>query len=100
MIKEVRPAINGLSPTQSLKEHGIDLRASELYKEMHKEGLVDYHEVKRYLGGINLKWEITDKGRYFGYNQHSSSLKKYPVQVKLYQDRFPELLELVNYTNP
>jgi hypothetical protein len=95
VIKEVRPSVNGISPTEALKLVDLKITASELYKAMNKANVVDVYEQPKYLGGVTLKWEISDSGRYYGYNQHSSSVKKYPVQVKLYSDRFLELIQLL-----
>jgi hypothetical protein len=95
VIKEVRPSVNGISPTEAIKLIDLKITASELYKAMNKANVVDVYEQPKYLGGVTLKWEISDSGRYYGYNQHSSSVKKYPVQVKLYSDRFLELIQLL-----
>ncbi len=102
IVKEVRQAINGVSVTECLKLANISMNAHEFNLLLGKIGILLRVEYQHPYEGTKLSWEVTDDGRYFGYNQHSSSKRKYPVTPKFYSDRFGELIDMLkneNYLN-
>jgi len=94
--KEVREASNGVIIAVFIRETGLRTFASKLYFLLSMVGVAEsYKYTTTTRGKTVLGWRLTELGRYYGYNDIYSSANGTSCRIRLYEDRFEELVNLL-----
>ena len=88
-VSDIRVNVPAKSTTEMLKEFNINVLTKDFNNYLLEIGILSEYN---YNG---IKKEISKDYRWYGYNKHSSSKKKYPVVPMWYVDRFSKLLTIV-----
>jgi len=91
VFNEVRFRHEAYSAKSLLKDFNSNLSVIQFNKILTKLGILEEYTYK----GIKYK-RLSNDNTYYGYNQPYSSKNKLPYDVLYYEDRFKELLQLIN----
>lgn len=91
VFNEVRFRHEAYSAKSLLKDFNSNLSVIQFNKILTKLGILEEYTYK----GIKYK-KLSNDNTYYGYNQPYSSKNKLPYDVLYYEDRFKELLQLIN----
>ena len=87
---DIRTGVQVFSATHLLNENEIDMLPKDFNDAMISANLMEkyFHHNKPYK-------KMVDNVNYYGYNRDASSVKKLPYQVRYYEDRFMQLIQLL-----
>jgi phage anti-repressor protein len=87
---DIRTGVQVFSATHLLNANKVDTRTKDFNDAMIQANLMEKYTYK----GTTYK-KMTTSVNYYGYNRDASSVKKMPYQVRYYEDRFMDLVQLL-----
>ena len=89
-MSDIRVGVRTYSTTYLLAENGIDILTRDFNSALMLAGILEEYK----YNGKTYK-RFVNKHNYYGYNQDASSIRTNPVLVKMYEDRFLQLVQLL-----
>ena len=88
---DIRTGAKVFSATSLLSENNVGVRTKDFNDAMIQANLME-----KYIYKNTTYKKFTSNVNYYGYNRDASSIKVNPVQPMYYEDRFLELVQLLN----
>ncbi len=87
---DIRTGVQVFSATHLLNENEIDMRPKDF-----NDAMIGANLMEKYFHHNEPYKKMVDNVNYYGYNRDASSVKKLPYQVRYYEDRFMQLIQLL-----